>query len=394
MAICPWHIMKSRWGLESNLFPDFILYFIYFLILGLKYKKKYCYYISFIFAGLSAYSYATSFLFLPLFIIPLLILLIYKKEIKIRQAIFSLLIILVITLPLILFVIINTFNLPQINLPFMTIPRLITNRYEEVTSLFSSNFLYEGIINFINSLTVLLMQFDNLPWNALKGFGTIYIFSIFFTVLGILLSCSRNKLKIKYSYIFNLFLIVCLILMFVCEPNINRLNIVFIPIIYFTILGIYFVINNCKRIVTIIICIIYLVAFLLFIPNYFSQDWNEYFTFESDLEEVVNYISTLDEKNIYITNKIKEPYIYVLFYSGYSAQDFSNSVEYYNPNIGLRQVKHFGNYYFINIIEIKETNFLSAYVIKKEDFNLYSIDINKFKITEFEKYLVIENKIK
>ena len=80
LAICPWHIMKSRWGLESNLFPDFILYFIYFLILGLKYKKKYCYYISFIFAGLSAYSYATSFLFLPLFIIPLLILLIYKKK--------------------------------------------------------------------------------------------------------------------------------------------------------------------------------------------------------------------------------------------------------------------------------------------------------------------------
>ena len=25
-AICPWHIMKSRWGLESNLFPDLILW--------------------------------------------------------------------------------------------------------------------------------------------------------------------------------------------------------------------------------------------------------------------------------------------------------------------------------------------------------------------------------
>ena len=26
-AICPWHIMKSRWGLESNIFPDITLYF-------------------------------------------------------------------------------------------------------------------------------------------------------------------------------------------------------------------------------------------------------------------------------------------------------------------------------------------------------------------------------
>ena len=25
-AICPWHIMTSRWGLESNLFPDLILW--------------------------------------------------------------------------------------------------------------------------------------------------------------------------------------------------------------------------------------------------------------------------------------------------------------------------------------------------------------------------------
>ena len=35
-AICPWHIMKSRWGLESNLFPDLILIFAYMLIKGIE----------------------------------------------------------------------------------------------------------------------------------------------------------------------------------------------------------------------------------------------------------------------------------------------------------------------------------------------------------------------
>lgn len=43
-AICPWHIMKSRWALESNLFPD--IFFIGFLLLltGLKKEKiKYFY---------------------------------------------------------------------------------------------------------------------------------------------------------------------------------------------------------------------------------------------------------------------------------------------------------------------------------------------------------------
>ena len=78
-AICPWHIMKSRWGLESNLFPDLILIFIYLLIKGIE-EKKIWFYISFVIAGITAYAYGTSYFFLPAFIIPLLIILIRKKH--------------------------------------------------------------------------------------------------------------------------------------------------------------------------------------------------------------------------------------------------------------------------------------------------------------------------
>ena len=43
------------------------------------------------------------------------------------------------------------------------------------------------------------------------------------------------------------------------------------------------------------------------------------------------------------------------------------------------------------IIEIKnEEN--DAYVIRKEDLEKYQINQEEFKITEFEKYVVIENK--
>ena len=72
-TICPWHIMKSRWGLESNLFPDLILIFIYLLIKGLEDKNQILYYLSFAIAGITAYAYGTSYYFLPVFIIPLLI---------------------------------------------------------------------------------------------------------------------------------------------------------------------------------------------------------------------------------------------------------------------------------------------------------------------------------
>ncbi len=62
-VICPWHIMKSRWGLESNLFPDLMLISVYFLIVGLENNNKILYYLSFVIAGLTAYSYRNIILF-------------------------------------------------------------------------------------------------------------------------------------------------------------------------------------------------------------------------------------------------------------------------------------------------------------------------------------------
>ena len=62
-AICPWHIMKSRWGLESNLFPDLMLIAIYLLIVGLEKNNKILYYLAFVIAGLTAYSYRNIILF-------------------------------------------------------------------------------------------------------------------------------------------------------------------------------------------------------------------------------------------------------------------------------------------------------------------------------------------
>ena len=89
-AICPWHIMKSRWGLESNLFPDLILLFSFLFIKGLDDKNKFFYYSSFVIAGISAYSYGTSYYFLPVFLLPLLIYCLKTKKITWKQGIVSL----------------------------------------------------------------------------------------------------------------------------------------------------------------------------------------------------------------------------------------------------------------------------------------------------------------
>ena len=86
LAICPWHIMKSRWGMECNIFPDIILLATLLLVIGIKNKKAILQILSFILLGISAYSYAASYLFLPIFVIGVLVFLIIKKQISIKNA--------------------------------------------------------------------------------------------------------------------------------------------------------------------------------------------------------------------------------------------------------------------------------------------------------------------
>lgn len=385
LAICPWHIMKSRWGLESNLFPDIVLLAIFLLVKGLQDNKRWIYYISFVFFGLTAYAYGTSYFFLPLFLIPVLIILVKRKDINVKKAILSLIIVGIISLPIIIFVIINTFDLPQINLPFMTIPRMTVNRYEEVTSIFSSEFLSKSINNFTGSLNVLIKQVDGLGWNSIYPYGTIYIFSTIFTIIGIVFAI-KNRKDIKYGFLFGTWGIVSIVLTFICEPNINRLNILMFPMIFYTVIGIYEVVKHGKVLI-ILVSILYAVSFGMFINAYIKEDEGNYWTFEKGLEQPIEYVDSLEDKQIYVTNKIKEPYIYVLFYTEYNTEDFVNTVEYRDPTVAFREVISFGKYHFQEIkdIDASEEN---VYLIEKSE--LENLDTTNFKITEFDGYVVLE----
>ena len=395
LAICPWHILKSRWALESNLLPDIILWAVYLFVLSIEKKKTLYYYTSFAVAGLAAYAYGTSYFFLPCFLIPLVIVGVKKKWITVKQAILGVAITGIISLPIILYVIINTLNLPQINLPFMTIPRLEVNRYQEITSIFSSEFIRQSIENFKQSICcIFIKQYDELPWNAIKPYGIIYSFSIIFTIIGLVeLFRKKKTLEIKYQAIWKIWFIVSIIMTIVCEPNINRLNIMMFPIIFMTVIGIQKVICNKKEI-GIAFAILYGILFTCFLIDYSMQDCNTYWTFESNLEEPMKELKELEtDHQIYITNDIKESYIYTLFYTKYDTREFVKTVKYERPDVAFRGVLGFGNYHFQEIkeeeIEGKKEN---VYLVKNGSIDINKLDTEKFNIKEFEGFTLIEGK--
>lgn len=389
-AICPWHIMKSRWGLESNLFPDIILLFTFLLIKALEDKNSFLYYLAFVVAGISAYAYGTAYYFLPAFLIPLLFILVKNKKITLKKALISLLIVIIVTSPIIIYVIINTFNLPQINLPIMTIPRLEVNRYKVLTSIFSSSFIKNSIDNFLKGYKILIFQYDGLPWNSIKGIGTIYLFSIVFTILGACEAFSRKKiLDVKYTYLFNIWFVVAILLMFICEPNINRINIIMFPIIYYTILGIGLCIKKYK-ILLVPIVILYLIALICFIYKYSKQDYRNYFTFTSGLGEVIEYANNIskDDEIVFLNSSKTKDYIYVLYYTEYNTQDFIDTVEYKDKCVEFREVNSFGKYKFKDENEDKDiTENDKIYIIKKQDVNNYNL--TNCEIKNFDNYVVV-----
>ena len=173
-AVFPWHIMKSRWGLESNLFPDLILWGVVLLSFFLKNRKGIFLYLGYFLFGFSAYAYGSAYCFLPFFVLPLTVYLYCTKRAELKQLFLAMLILAVVVLPVLVFLFINTFDYPQIDLGLFTIPRLYANRHTEMASVFSGDFLAKSWRNFTGALKILAVQDDGLPWNAIRYFGLTY----------------------------------------------------------------------------------------------------------------------------------------------------------------------------------------------------------------------------
>lgn len=383
-AICPWHIMKSRWGMECNIFPDIILLSTLLFVLGLKKKKTSLQILAFIGFAISSYSYGTGYLFLPVYILGMLGYLIYKKEITIKKSIIYLLIMFIICIPIILYIAINTFGLDQISIGKVTIPKLLVNRYDEVSTVFSGNIIENCVDNLLATLRILILQTDGLEWNAISQFGMFYMISIIFFVIGVKASLGKYKDNI-YNQIMNIWMLAAIVLSAFCDANINRINIIMIPCIYYIVVGIYEFLNKYK-VATLCVCTIYIVLFAEFMYVYTSKDYNEYYTFTSGVEEVVDYCNSLNEDTFYCQYSFKEPFIYFMFYGETDVHEYLDTVKYYEEGRTFDNIKSFGKYKFYLPSEIKEN---SVIIVQKDTEKYYDevcknkVTINQFDIYEF-----------
>ena len=383
LAISPWHVMASRWGLDSNLFPPTFLFGVYVLICSLR--RPWLFPLACAFFGLCLYSYGTAYVVVPAFLFLIVPFLrvhwqIGWKPLLTGGAVFGCL-----ALPVALFLLVNRYEWSSIALGPLSIPHLLgVPRYHTAAELphFSAEYAQSMLDHMKNLWHLLSSQDDDTLYNVLPGFGYMYLFSMPFALIGLFLSIQRLLHRRQWQYVFMLaWFAACIPLAIMLRDiNINRINILLLPIIFFLSVGI----SECVRGRVLLAALVgtYLLSFTQFTAAYFHefpQQIGPQF-FES-LDAAINEASQRTNGSICITENINMPYIFVLFSRKMYPYAFSQTVQYENPGAEFQQVRSFDRYLFG--LDHCDREHTGAFVVDYGELPLFennpSYDIVRFK---------------
>ncbi len=268
LALSPWHIMQSRWSLDCNLFPHFLLFACYALYLSAD-KKRYLYIAAALF-GISMYAYAIAIYTVPFMLLAFSFYYIKYKYATFKQIVICAVIFLAISWPFILCMFINALELDTIYLPFMTIERF----YDSVRSsdiLFFSDDIWATLIDNIKyTFYMVIAQYHDAPFSSIEGFGRFYPFTTIFMFIGIyylIKKCRKNKALVILA-IWGIVGIVSGLITY--KVNVNRINIFWYPMAFFIAFGIYMLVKHIKPL-SVVVVAVFVIYFVNFNSYYFDK---------------------------------------------------------------------------------------------------------------------------
>lgn len=311
-AVNPWHFMQSRWSLDCNLFPHVFLLAFYLLLLGLE-RRRYLY-LAMLFFGLTFYCYGIAVYSVTPFLAVFAIWCLWKKQMRLREVMVCVGIFMAVALPEMIVMAINLFGWDTIRTPLFTLSRFPESiRGNDILFLnFSFGQLGRNMLALLKSC--ILQTPDNL-FNAIPAFGPMYHISIPFMLLGIGLftrDLFREKNIKKQTAMLALwgFLITGVwVGVITYEVNINRINIIFYPLIFFCAYGIRAAAGRFRFLKPVSVCA-YVLCFALFLTGYFTYFRREIRTyFNVNFLHAVSQADAMEEYDrIYITGHMDWQY--------------------------------------------------------------------------------------
>lgn len=371
ITISPWHIMKSRWGLESNLLSPMLMFSIFAFIkavLDEKYKNM-KFIVAGVLFGLTLYSYALSYIIVPVLLGLIIIYFKRCKKISIKEIGLLFFPIILLALPLILMIFVQKGWISEIK-TFFTIPKLFEYRVSEIN--------IKDIFHNLSSLRYVFFS-DYLSYNSINEFGTLYYFGTIFMIIGIVITIYEIIKNKKHQIDLNVLMIFIflsnIILALLIHLNTNKLNGIFVSAIYFEMVPIKYLYKKSQILFEGMI-LLYLLFFIAFSSTYFHKfsDYQHAF-WDNGIIDLVKYLEPYQDREIHIENA---NYIYELYANPISPFEFYDSIHGDKVNI-----RGYTNYYNEEI-NIDSCNIENIYITQNEKKatelkNKYDFQVEKFK---------------
>ena len=328
VALSPWHIMLSRWALDSNALPFLFLCGLALLTTSLEATRKIVWLLlACVMFGISVYSYGAAYLAVPVFVLSTLTLCAVGGLFTKRQALTGALIFALTALPMALYVFVNFFHWSSIHLGGITIPRLPrTARFEKQ--------LGAGVLSHISHLWKLLVtQRDGSLYNVTDPYGVVYSSIFFALAIGLAgvtpILVARRRWPLMRLFI-PLWIVACIPTGLVQEPNINRINLLLMGLV--STVGVALAILDKWVRGTLIVALLSLLTLSgFFARDYLTTQRNRLAVafFDGFLPALADARSnTPGDEKICVTDKVDEPQIYALFESPSDLKEYVRSVQY------------------------------------------------------------------
>jgi hypothetical protein len=391
MAISPWHIVNSRWAVESNILP--FLFLTGFTFLLYSNQKNHWVILASLFFATSLYAYGTAYVGVPLFLLLSVPVLVYIKQITLKQAVTGSIVFSITALPIALFVLINTFQLNEIHLGSITIPRMpVQARYEAMAAVFGNSPIQAMSENIGIMLKLLWSQEDAFPWNYVAPFGYFYKVTFPFALIGLLLTLplkSNPENKVQRGLL--LAWILSSIAIGIIHPtNLTRLNLIFTPVLLCIALFVFELDQRLKYSLAVTVAALS-VGFVFFTLAYHGEEYQKRAgsVFNSGIIPAVEYATEKGKSSICFTESTYSLYIYVLFTQKMNPAEYINDLEWSSPadpSDPARTPLQIGRYHFTLAACADDPD--AAYILLlKETPPNKNIEYKSRQFDKFEVYL-------
>ena len=396
LAVMPWHVVLSRWGLDSNYIPFWCILIMLVFLYANQTQKTHLYVITAILCAIILYCYGSATFVMPFFVLFACGYSLLTKRMNWKQLIYSGIGFLIFAMPIAIFYFINVFDFPAIVTPYFSFAKFTGNHTNSTFIALDSTLPKALLENVVHLFKMLTIGCEDELWNYVPGYFTLYHFTFPITFLGIYIGFKELIHDIKAKTYNKHGLMCCMLLgativALMMSQNINRLVFLFLPLVYFMVVGAVSIGKYSKYLLASII-ILFSLGSCSFVKDYFTEygPMSNYL-FMKGYSSAITYAEEIreDDQVIYSTyDNLASPFLTALLYSQTSPHDYLATATYKGEDAEFRVATHFTHYYFGFPVDIKDSKYQDDILIisanEKENFK----DLN-YEMKEFDNFIVL-----